>query len=148
MEEVGKLLPRIFKRQMRREDAQLIEILGPLWLRAAGKGIAENSRPIAFVAGTLTLETTCPTWASQLLQMAQELRGEINDFLGCPVVKKLEIKILPNHAGMNPRTSHDKLLFVEGRKVEINIDADGARKSRTLKEMKLKGSLHKERRLT
>ena len=113
MEEVGKLLPRIFKKQIRRENTQLIEILGPLWPRAAGKGIAENSKPIAFITGTLTLETTCPTWATQLRQMEQQLCVEINNFLGCAVVKKLEVRILPNHAGMNPRTPKDKRLIVE-----------------------------------
>jgi hypothetical protein len=96
VEEVGKLLPAIFKKQMRREDARVVEILGPCWFRVAGRGIAEHSRPTAFVTGTLTLETPCPAWAAQLWQMAEEIRAKINCFLGCPVVKKLEVRLALN----------------------------------------------------
>ena len=60
----------------------------------AGKGIAENSRPIAFLAGKLTLETPCPSWGAQLRQMSPELRAEINNFRGCSVVKNIEVRVL------------------------------------------------------
>lgn len=94
MEEIGKLLPSIFKNQFRREDARVVEVLGPLWARVAGRSIAEHSRPLTFVTGTLTLATTCPTWAAQLRQMTEEIRGEINRFLGCLVVKKLRVQLV------------------------------------------------------
>ena len=37
VEEIGKLLPAIFKRQVRRNDPKMIEILAPLWTRVVGK---------------------------------------------------------------------------------------------------------------
>ena len=120
MEEVGKLLPRIFKRQMGRNDPRLIEILGPLWLRVAGKGIAENSNPIAFVAGTLTLETPCLSWAAQLRQMRDEIRAEVNIFLGCSVVKKIEVRVAMDPERTKPAMSQIKFAVADVRK------ADGA----------------------
>jgi hypothetical protein len=116
MEEVGKLLPRIFKRQMGRKDPRLVEILGPLWLRVAGSGIAENSRPIAFVAGTLTLETSCLSWAAQLRQMREEIRAEINNFLGCPVVKKIEVRVALDSRGAKLEVSRINFPVTDARK--------------------------------
>ncbi len=132
MEEVGKLLPRIFKRQMGRKDPRLIEILGPLWLRVAGRGIAENSSPIAFVAGTLTLETPCLSWAAQLRQMREEIRGEINNFLGCSVVKKIEVRVAMDLGRTKPEMSQIKFPVTDTRKVDgagaiLKIDSKAAR---------------------
>src|SRR5579863_6696428 len=102
MEAVGKLLPAIFKRQMRRDDTRLVELLTPFWQSAAGRGIAENSTPIHFGAGTLTLETTCPTWAIQLRNMTEEIRVGVNNFMGAPIVKKIHVQIAPKLGQREP----------------------------------------------
>ena len=94
VEEIGKLLPAIFKRQVRRNDPKVVEILSPLWTRVVGKGIASQSRPTAFEAGTLTLVTSCPTWAAQLRQMSEEVRAQVNNYLGGAIVKKLRVRIM------------------------------------------------------
>ncbi|HET7841391.1 MAG TPA: DciA family protein, partial [Terriglobia bacterium] len=65
MEEIGKSLPVIFKRHIRKSGPAVAEILAPLWARVAGRAIAEHSRPVGFEAGQLLLETTCETWAGQ-----------------------------------------------------------------------------------
>lgn len=96
VQEVGKILPSIFKRHLQGLDPKLADILGPLWSRVAGKSIAEHSRPVAFEAGILTLATSCPAWAAELRKMAEEIRTEINRFLGGPVVRKLKIEQLMN----------------------------------------------------
>ena len=95
MEEIGKILPHMLKAHVRRADPALVEILTPLWPRVVGKGIAQQTRPVAFASGTLTLATACPTWAAQLRQMAEEIRVQINSFLGTPVVKKLRVQHVP-----------------------------------------------------
>lgn len=92
MEEIGKILPAVFKREMRRRDSALVDLLTPLWPRVVGKAIAQNSSPVSFAEGTLTLATSCSSWATQLRHLAEEIRAEINGFLGSPVVKKLRIK--------------------------------------------------------
>lgn len=102
VEEVGKILPALFRTHLRRDDAPLVEIIAPLWSRIAGKEIAGQSQPTAFVAGRLTLSTSCPSWAVQLRRMTQELRAAINCFLGCPVVKKVQVKLTTT----TPRTGH------------------------------------------
>ena len=94
MEEIGKILPAVFKRQVRRSDPKVVEILAPLWARVVGKGIALQSRPAAFEAGTLTLITSCPTWAAQLRQMSAEVCAQINNCLGGAIVKKLKVRVL------------------------------------------------------
>ena len=113
MEEVGRILPTIFKRQMRRENAHVVEILGPLWIRVAGKEIAEHSRPIDFVAGTLTLGTSCPSWATQLRLMTEEIRAKINNFLGCAVVKKLQVRLALNLVQSDSAMSREGVLVAE-----------------------------------
>ncbi len=95
MEEVGKIFPGIFKKHVQCRQPRVVEILAPLWPRVAGKAMARQSRPVAFGAGTLTLATACPSWAAQLRQMAEEIRAEINSFLGGPVVKKLRVRYAP-----------------------------------------------------
>ena len=92
MEEVGKLIPFVFRKQVRRTEPFLLEILVPLWPRIVGRVMARHSQPAAFEAGILTLTTDCATWSSQLRQMTEEIRAEVNSFLGQPVVKKLRIK--------------------------------------------------------
>ena len=95
MEEIGKILPAVFKAEVRRADPALLEILVPLWPRVVGKGIAQQARPVTFAAGTLTLATACPTWATQLRHLAEEIRAQINNYLGSPIVKKLRVQHLP-----------------------------------------------------
>jgi predicted nucleic acid-binding Zn ribbon protein len=102
MEEIGKSLPAIFKRHLRAGDERMVEILGVLWPRVAGKGIAENSRPIAFVAGTLTLETTCASWAVQLRRMSDEIREGINHYMGLSVVREIQVRLASNLGQRDP----------------------------------------------
>jgi len=92
MEEVGKILPSVFKRHMRHAAPRVVEILAPLWPRVAGKAMARRCQPVAFSAGTLTLAADCSCWGAQLQQMAEEIRAEVNSFLGGPVVKKLRVR--------------------------------------------------------
>ncbi|HLY59403.1 MAG TPA: DUF721 domain-containing protein [Terriglobia bacterium] len=108
MEAVGKLLPAIFKRQMRRDDTRLVELLATFWQTAAGRGIAENSTPVHFAAGTLTLETTCPTWAIQLRIMTEEIRAGINKFVGAPFVKKIRVQLAPKLGQREPETIQER----------------------------------------
>jgi len=92
VEEVGRILSSILKRQVQRRDPPVVEILAPFWSRVAGKALAECCYPVDFQAGTLTLATDCATWSAQLRQMSQEIRAEINSFLGEPVVRRLRIR--------------------------------------------------------
>ena len=92
MEEVGKILPLVFRRHVQRTGPRVIETLAPFWPRVVGKAIAHSSRPVAFSAGTLSLVCDCSSWSRQLRQMAEEIRAEINKFLGGPVVKQVRVR--------------------------------------------------------
>ncbi len=92
MEELGKILPAVFKRQLHRVEPPILELLVPLWPRVVGRAIARQCRPVSFTAGTLTVATSCPTWAVQLRQLSEEIREEINRFLGSTIVRKLRIR--------------------------------------------------------
>ena len=92
VDEIGKILPSLFRKQIRRAEPHLLEILRPLWSRIAGKTMAQHSQPANFASGVLTLATDCATWGTQLRHMTEEIRAEINGFLGQPIVKKLRIK--------------------------------------------------------
>ncbi len=92
MDEVGKILPTVFKTHVYRGDPTVVEILAPLWPRVVGKAMARQSRPAAFSRGTLTLATESESWCLQLERMGEEIRAEINAFLGSSVVKRLRIR--------------------------------------------------------
>ena len=96
MEQVGKILPVVFRKRGRLGEPTLVDVLAPLWARAVGKAIAQQSRPVAFETGTLTLVSGCPSWTAQLRLMAEEIRAEINSFLGTPVVKRLRVQHRPD----------------------------------------------------
>jgi predicted nucleic acid-binding Zn ribbon protein len=125
MEAVGKLLPAIFKRQMRRDDTRAVEILTPFWPRAAGRGIAENSTPVHFGAGTLTLETTCPTWAIQLRGMTEEIRAGINNVFGAPIVKKIRVQIAPTLGQREPAAIQERPRGPGTMKAGITLREEG-----------------------
>jgi len=119
VEEIGKILPAVFKRHVRQSEPALAELLASLWPRLVGKAIARQSRPVAFEAGTLQVVTSCPTWAAQLRQLAEEIRAEINGHLGGPVVKKLRIQYEPkagaNETATPARVSHSAPEIPTGR---------------------------------
>jgi hypothetical protein len=92
VDEIGKILPSLFRKQICRAEPHLLEILLPLWPRIAGKTMAQHSQPALFASGVLTLATDCATWGTQLRHMTEDIRAEINGFLGQPIVKKLRIK--------------------------------------------------------
>ena len=95
MEEVGKILPAVFRKQCHRSEVSLLELLMALWPRVVGKGIARQARPVSFAARTLTIATSCPTWAVQFRQMSEEIRASVNRFLGGELVEKLRVRVDP-----------------------------------------------------
>jgi predicted nucleic acid-binding Zn ribbon protein len=92
MEEISKILPLIFKKQVQRNNPRLIEILAPLWPQIAGKPMARHSKPVTFEEGILTLESDCSTWSTQLRLMAEEIKAEINGYLGVSVIRRLQVR--------------------------------------------------------
>ena len=92
MEEISKILPLIFRDQVRRNNPRVIEILAPLWPQVAGKPMARHSKPVSFAEGTLVLESDCSTWSAQLRLMAEEIMAEINGYLGVSVIRKLQVR--------------------------------------------------------
>lgn len=122
MDEIGKILPSLFRQQIRREQPHLLEILVPLWPRIAGRSIAEHSQPSGFVAGVLTLNADCTTWCNQLKFMAEEIRTKINGFLGQPIVKKLRINPVTQHGLFHPPQPSRKTVLTDGPLAERAMD--------------------------
>jgi len=94
VDEIGKLLPSMFRKQIGRAEPHLVDILLPLWPRIAGKAMAQHSQPGLFESGVLTLNVDSATWGTQLRHLSGEILAEINGFLGQPIVKKLRIKTM------------------------------------------------------
>lgn len=126
MEKVGRILPAILKGEVRRTQPPLVEILAPLWPCVAGKAMAEHCWPVAFNEGTLTLATECPTWRSQLQLMSEEIRAEVNSYLGKPVVKRLKVM----KAGQ-PGPSEGRARYEDSAPRVLPTFARGVRLSRT-----------------
>jgi hypothetical protein len=102
VDEIGKMLPAVFRKQIRRAEPHLLEILLPLWPRIAGKTMAQHSQPTFFASGVLTLATDSATWSAQLKHFTGEIRAEINGFLGQPIVKKLRINTVTQPGLFSP----------------------------------------------
>jgi hypothetical protein len=95
LEGITKLLPPAVRQQLFRSDPAMLELLKSLWGSMVGHGIAKQCRPIEFASGTLTIVTSCPTWAVQFRQLNDEIRGNINKFLGGEHVKRLRVRVDP-----------------------------------------------------
>ena len=102
MEEISKILPLIFRKQVRCSDPRVVEILGPLWPQVAGKPMARHSKPVAFEQGTLTLESDCSNWCTQLRSMAEEIKTGINGYFGVSVVRKLQVRYVAKPISLPP----------------------------------------------
>lgn len=92
MEEISKILPLIFKGQVRRSSPHVVEILAPLWPQVAGKPMARHSRPVAFEDGVLTLESDCTAWSAELRRISGDIMAQINRYLGVPAVRRLKVR--------------------------------------------------------
>ena len=122
MDEIGKLLPTLLKREIRRPEPRLLEILVPLWPRIAGRAMAQHARPADFNFGTLTLHTDCPTWAMQLRQMSVEICAKVNGLLGQPLVKKLRVKVVASLEAMHKSTKDRAARLPEVFAAETNLN--------------------------
>ena len=92
MEEISKILPLIFKGQVRRSNPRVVEILAPLWPLVAGKPMARHTRPVDFEEGTLTLECDCMSWCVEMRAMSDDILARVNQYLGVPAVHKLKVR--------------------------------------------------------
>jgi predicted nucleic acid-binding Zn ribbon protein len=102
MEEISKILPLIFKAQVRRSNPRVVEILAPLWPLVAGKPMARQSRPVAFEEGTLTLECDCMSWSAEMRRIADDILARINRYLGVQAVRKLKVRCVPGPIEATP----------------------------------------------
>ncbi len=93
MDELGKLLPRFLNKHVRGDQAPVVEVLAPLWPRVAGRAVAEQSRPVGFGNGTLTLAASSAPWAKELRGLHDEIRIAVNRTLGRPLVKRVRVKL-------------------------------------------------------
>lgn len=92
MEEISKILPLIFKGQVRRSNPRVVEILAPLWPQVAGKPMARHSRPVAFEDGLLTLESDCTAWSAEMRRLSDDILARINRYLRSTAVRKLKVR--------------------------------------------------------
>jgi hypothetical protein len=92
VEEIRKLLPSVFKNYLQGVEPCVLQVLGPLWSQVVGKTLAQHSRPVFFTAGTLKLAASSPTWAVQLRHISEEIRHQINRYLGSSVVRKVVVR--------------------------------------------------------
>lgn len=99
MERVRNIVPRILGPQVKGFNHAVVEILKPLWPIVVGRAIAEHSRPMVLLEGTLKIETHSTSWNLELHKMIDEIRRAINRFLGSRVVHRIIFEYQPNTDG-------------------------------------------------
>src|SRR5579875_662861 len=92
MEELGNIMPQVFKARGLGGRTPLLPVLIPLWPRVVGKLIAREAQPVAFGEGVLTIAASSACWVTQLRSISEEIKRQINGFLGGPVVKELRLR--------------------------------------------------------
>ena len=102
MEELVNIWPQIFKKRALGSRAPLLLVLVPLWPRVVGKLIAREAQPVGFCDGVLTVAASSECWVIQLRNMSEQVRCQINEFLGGPAVKKLRVR---RHAAWETQAS-------------------------------------------
>jgi hypothetical protein len=102
LEGIAKFLPAAVRQQLFRSDPSLLELVKSVWGSMVGQGIAKQCRPIELASGTLTIVTSCPTWAVQFRQLNDEIRGNINKFLGGEHIKRLRVRVDPSFVPSKP----------------------------------------------
>ena len=95
MQEIGTLVPGFLKAHLRASQPRVAEILATFWQQVVGKAVASESRPVAYSSRSLTLATASPSWTVELLLLQDQLRAQINRFLGGPIVQKLRVRYAP-----------------------------------------------------
>jgi hypothetical protein len=106
MEDVGTILPKAFKKHLSCPTPRVLEVLAPLWSRIVGKLIAQHSRPTGFNNGILILAAFNPPWTTQLSQMAEQIRAQVNSFLAASVVRKIRVRCQPALGPVAPAAAH------------------------------------------
>ncbi len=91
MQEIGRVLPALFKGYLAPEGSRVLELLVPLWPRMTGKAVAAHSYPVSFDSGLLTVATSDPNWAKQLRGLSEQIKVEVNSFWGRALVNKVRI---------------------------------------------------------
>jgi len=92
MEEIGKILLQVLKPEFDRTEPPVVEVLAPLWPKVVGKALARECQPTAFRGGVLTLATEDEGWGETLEHMKEEIRRNVNQFLGKPLVTQLRVR--------------------------------------------------------
>jgi hypothetical protein len=99
MEEIGKILLQALKPEFDRTEPPVLEVLAPLWPKVVGKALAKECRPTAFRGGVLTLTAEDEGWDETLENMKEEIRRNVNQFLGKPLVTQLRVRRAGNASG-------------------------------------------------
>ena len=126
MEEIGRIVPRALKTHLQRDKAPLLAVVAGLWPRVAGKAIAEQSRPVAFSGGKLTLSASNEEWATQLQALSGEICSAVNKALGQTLVRYVRVRVGPAcrfEEGTSVANADRKLLVRESSHSSADIDA-------------------------
>lgn len=92
MVHIGNILGDTFGTLRTGTDGEIARIW-PLWQRAVGETIAQNSRPASFKGTLLLINVSNSVWLQHLTFLKSELINKINLALGGERVKELKFKI-------------------------------------------------------
>jgi len=63
------------------------------WPEIVGETIGENTKPVSFYKGTLYIQAANSAWMQQLVFMADQIKENINKFVGKDWVKQVRFKL-------------------------------------------------------
>ncbi|HTU34351.1 MAG TPA: DUF721 domain-containing protein [Candidatus Acidoferrum sp.] len=122
MERAADLLGRVVRR-LKRPEAP-IAWLASSWLRIVGKTIATHAHPVRCQAGCLEISADGKVWQHQLQGMARDLRDQINQAWGGPLVRELKFTMTTAKSSSGPSNSSDSGQRRAPRSVRYELDND------------------------
>jgi hypothetical protein len=126
MEPIKAILDDLFHKRKIDKTLHVYRIF-KVWDQAVGRRIASHSQPKRYRNGTLWIVVDSPTWMQQLTFLAEDIRGQVNQALGSPMVEKIrfqlgEVRILsdpsPEESPSPPEWSSTKLDAQAERTIE------------------------------
>lgn len=76
-----------------------LAIVHTRWAEAVGEQLAEHCRPGSLRDGVLVVLTEEPGWASQLKFLVGQLADRVNEAVGSPLVREVEVRLVRPRQG-------------------------------------------------
>ena len=140
MEIIKTILESVFQKQKldsRLKDLQIFDI----WEKAVGTRIARHSQPRGFKDHTLKVTVDNSIWMQQLTFLEGQLKENLNQVMGSPLVEKIRFQIGEIHSSSLETSAKSSLPVWQEVELDDAVKEDIEKEVAMLKDEELKTRL-------